>query len=139
MTQDKNPERTARGLATVEKLTGKRLRAAYEARIAAGGIDGDLARLAVEFAFAEPWSRPGLELRERSLVVISMMIALRQTQELKAHLHMGISNGLTPAELGEVLIQVTPYVGFPAMNGAYAVLKDVLSERGLELPAGQET
>lgn len=130
MTEHGGADREARGLATIEKVAGKRLRAAYETRMAAGGLDGDLARLAVAFPFAEAWSRPGLALRDRSLVVISMMIALRQMAELKAHFHLGLRNGLTPEELGEVLIQVLPYAGFPAMNGAYEVLKQVLAERG---------
>lgn len=133
--QDTDRSKLERGLATIEKLVGKRYRAAYEARIDAGGLDADLASLAVEFAFSDAWARPGLGLRERSLVVISLMIAMRQTAELKSHFHLGLKNGLTPEELGEVLIQVVPYIGLAPMHHAYDTLKEVLAERNQAAPS----
>lgn len=126
----------ARGLKTVESLAGKRLAASYEDRIAAGGLDGALAALAVDFAFGDAWARPGLALRDKSLVIISMMIALRQPNELKSHFQLGLKNGLTPEELGEILIQATPYIGLAAMHSAYDVLKVVLKDAGQEPAAG---
>ena len=63
-----------------------------------------------------------------------MMIALRQTAELRSHFQLGLRNGLTAEELGEVLIQATPYIGLAAMHGAYDVLKQVLQERALQAP-----
>jgi len=136
-TTDMDSGKRARGLKMIEALGGKRLAAAYETRIAAGGLDGALAAMAVDFAFADAWARPGLALRERSLVVISMMIALRQTNEIKSHFQLGMKNGLTPEELGEVVIQATPYIGLAAMHAAYDVLKQVLQERGLQTPTPQ--
>jgi len=133
-TIDMDSGKRARGLKTIEALGGKRLAATYESRIAAGGLDGALAAMAVDFAFADAWARPGLGLRERSLVVISMMIALRQTNEIRSHFQLGLKNGLTPEELGEVVIQATPYIGLAAMHAAYDVLKQVLQERGLQAP-----
>jgi len=91
--------------------------------------------VAVDFAFADAWARPGLALRDRSLVIISMMIALRQTAELRSHFALGLKNGLTAEELGEVLIQATPYIGLAAMHGAYDVLKQVLQERAGQAPS----
>lgn len=119
-----------RGLETVAAMGGKRLAATYRERIDAGGLDGALAAMAVDFAFADAWARPGLAWRDKSLVIISMMIALRQPNELKSHLQLGLKNGLTPEELGEILVQATPYIGLAAMHSAYDVLKVVLQEAG---------
>jgi 4-carboxymuconolactone decarboxylase len=132
---DMDSGKRARGLETLRTLGGKRLAASYEDRIAAGGLDGALAAMAVDFAFADAWARPGLALRDRSLVIISMMIALRQTAELRSHFALGLKNGLTAEELGEVLIQATPYIGLAAMHGAYDVLKQVLQERAGQAPS----
>jgi len=137
-TTDMDSGKRARGLKMIATLGGKRLAATYESRIAAGGLDGALAAMAVDFAFADAWARPGLALRDRSLVVISMMIALRQTGEMKSHFQLGMKNGLTPEELGEVVIQATPYIGLAAMHAAYDVLKQVLQERGLQPPSNSQ-
>jgi len=125
---DMDSGKRQRGLETLQTMGGRRMVAGYEERIAAGGVDGALAAMAVDFAFADAWARPGLAMRDKSLVIISVMIALRQPRELKSHFQLGLKNGLTPEELGEAVIQATPYVGFPAMHVAYDVLKEVLKE-----------
>ena len=47
-------------------------------------------------------------------VLIAVLIALRQTAELQNHLHVGLTNGLTRAEIEEAIVQTAPYAGFPA-------------------------
>ena len=41
------------------------------------------------------WNRPGLEKRDRSLLNIGMLVALRATGELRGHVRGGLRNGLT--------------------------------------------
>jgi 4-carboxymuconolactone decarboxylase len=64
--------------------------------------------------------------------VISTLIALDKPAELKNHLRFGLNNGLTTAELQEILIQTIPYVGFPAIAEATTAAIEVLRERGLD-------
>jgi len=87
--------------------------------------------MAIEHAFGDVWSRPGLEMKHRSAVVIAALIALRQSAELKNHVRFGLNNGLSVLELQEIIIQTLPYVGFPAISSALAAAVEVLRERGL--------
>jgi 4-carboxymuconolactone decarboxylase len=45
---------------------------------------------------------------------MAVLIALRQTAELGSHFHIGLTNGLTQAEIEEAIVQMAPYAGFPA-------------------------
>jgi 4-carboxymuconolactone decarboxylase len=91
------------------------------------------ARLAPDFfdhvlqsAFGELWSRPGLAVRDRSMVTVAVLAALRQTEELRAHLAGATNVGLSRDELVEVLMHVSIYAGVPATNAALRVAADVL-------------
>jgi 4-carboxymuconolactone decarboxylase len=90
----------------------------------------ETAKLSADFAFGTIWTRDGLQRRERSLVVLGILIALRQPQEIKYHVRIALANGLTVRELEEVLYQSIPYVGFPAANSAKAAIREALAELG---------
>jgi 4-carboxymuconolactone decarboxylase len=113
-------------------MMGPQFAAGVEGAAQAGNFGSDIARMAIEFAFGDVWSRPGLERKQRSIVVISTLIALDKPAELKNHLRFGLNNGLTTAELQEILIQTIPYVGFPAIAEATTAAIEVLRERGLD-------
>lgn len=114
------------------KMMGPEFAAALEANARSGGFAADVGRMAIEQAFGDVWSRPGLELKWRSAVVMATLIALRQTAELKNHIRFGLNNGLSVTELQEVIIQTLPYVGFPAISTALGAAIEVLRERGLD-------
>jgi alkylhydroperoxidase/carboxymuconolactone decarboxylase family protein YurZ len=78
-----------------------------------------------ESAFGMLWSRPGLALRDRSLVTVAQLAALGKTEELKAHLRGARNLGITQDELVEVLMQTAIYAGVPAANAALAVAAEV--------------
>ena len=91
------------------------------------------ARLAPDFfahvqqtAFGDLWSRPGLPVRDRSMITVAMLAALGQTDELRAHLAGALNVGLTRDELVEVLMQVSIYAGVPAAVSSLKVAADVL-------------
>ena len=125
-------DRYGNGIDLVTRMMGPQFAAGLEASAQSGGFAADLATMAIETAFGSAWARPGMSLRDRSLVVISSLIAQRQFEELKNHVRIGLDNGLTPLELQEVLIQSVPYVGFPAVSSAVLVMIEVLRERGLD-------
>jgi alkylhydroperoxidase/carboxymuconolactone decarboxylase family protein YurZ len=70
------------------------------------------------------WSRGALDRKLRSCVVLGMMIALRQHDEIRYHTQMGTANGLTRAEIEEILYTSVPYCGFPASNTARTAMKE---------------
>jgi hypothetical protein len=55
--------------------------------IDAGGFGSAMMALAVDFVFGSIWTRPGLDRKQRSLVTLGILIALRRTEELKNHAH----------------------------------------------------
>jgi 4-carboxymuconolactone decarboxylase len=79
-------------------------------------------------AWGEIWTRPGLPLHQRSLITIAMLIALKQTDELRLHLRGALNNGVTRDEIKEVLMQSAIYCGVPAANSAFHVARDVFAE-----------
>lgn len=86
------------------------------------------ARWAMEFAFGTVWSREGLARKMRSCAVLGMVIALRQTEEIKYHTRMGLANGLTRQELEEIMNTTVPYCGLPASNVAKAAMLAAFAE-----------
>ena len=83
------------------------------------------------YAWGEIWSRPGLDRRMRSAITLTALVALGREHELAMHVRAALRNGLTPAELEEVLLQCAIYCGVPAANGAFAIAQRVLQEEGL--------
>lgn len=85
----------------------------------------DFYRYVAETAFGMIWSRPGLALRDRSLVTVAQLAALGKTGELRGHLAGALNNGVTQEELVEVLMQTAVYAGVPAANEALGVAAEV--------------
>ena len=84
--------------------------------------------LITRYAWGEIWSRPGLTRAERSMITLTALAALRQEEELALHVRAGLRNGLSPAQIQEVLLQVAIYAGVPAANRAFAIAQRVLAE-----------
>ena len=127
-------DRIERGLQVFSELLGPAAgKAMREALGDPKGFGAPIARLATEYAFADVWGREGLERKQRSLVTLGILIANRQTLELKNHVRIAIANGLSARELEEVLIQSIPYVGFPAVASATTAMIETLREMGLDL------
>lgn len=90
----------------------------------------ETAKFSADFAFGTIWTREGLERKQRSLVVLGILIAQRQSHELKYHVQVALANGLTVRELEEVLYQALPYAGFPAVNTAKIAMAEALAALG---------
>src|SRR5216683_3646789 len=80
---------------------------------------------AIEHVWGGLWNRPGLDLKFRSLVVVSVLAAIGQTEELKPHLRGTLNLGWTVDELREALLQIGGYAGFPAAHEALDVLSEI--------------
>jgi 4-carboxymuconolactone decarboxylase len=80
---------------------------------------------AIEHIWGGLWNRPGLDLKYRSLVVVSVLAAIGQTEELKPHLRGALNLGWTVDELREALLQIGGYAGFPAAHEALDVLSEI--------------
>lgn len=88
----------------------------------------DFQDLITRYAWGEIWTRPGLDRRTRSCVTLTALVARGHLEELAMHVRAALRNGLTPDEIGEVLLQCAIYCGVPAANAAFAVAQRVLRE-----------
>ena len=80
--------------------------------------------------FGEVWERPGLSKRDRSLITVATLVAGYRTNELPFHLQRALENGVTRAELAEVITHLAFYAGWPAANTAVTIARQVLQQTG---------
>ena len=95
----------------------------------AGDFAPKLVSLTDDVLFGDVWARPELSARDRSLVTCAALIANGNTEQLRGHLARGIANGLTEAELVEVITHLAFYAGWPRAMSAIAVAKDVFGTK----------
>jgi len=93
-------------------------------------FDQDFQRFITEGAWGSVWSRPGLDRRTRSMLVIALMAALGHDEELAMHLRATRNTGATIDDVQEVLLMVAVYAGVPAANSAIKIAKQVYAELG---------
>ncbi|MBB4930388.1 4-carboxymuconolactone decarboxylase [Lipingzhangella halophila] len=84
--------------------------------------------LITRYAWGDIWTRPGLDRRTRSCMVLTALAAMGHWDELSMHVRAAVRNGLTPDEIQEVFLQAAIYCGVPAANKAFAIAQSVLSE-----------
>jgi 4-carboxymuconolactone decarboxylase len=95
---------------------------------ATDGFTSDFQEFITRYAWGSVWTREGLDRRMRSCVTIAMLATLRCEDELAMHVRAALRNGLTRAEIGEVLLQVSIYAGVPAANTAFGIAKRAFAE-----------
>jgi 4-carboxymuconolactone decarboxylase len=78
-----------------------------------GKFGDELLEIGIDNVFGRLWGRDGLSRRDRSLVTLGILIALRATDELKFHVQIARNNGLTEDEIAEVIYHASGYAGFP--------------------------
>ncbi|WAL67029.1 4-carboxymuconolactone decarboxylase [Amycolatopsis cynarae] len=81
-------------------------------------------------AWGSIWTREGLDRRTRSCITLAVLTALHCENEIAMHVKAAITNGLTPDEIGEVLLHTAVYAGVPAANAAFAIAQRTLAELG---------
>lgn len=87
--------------------------------------------VAQETVFGALWTRPGLDLKTRTLVCVVSDAATGRAPELGIHIRMALRQGWTPTELKEVLVHLSGYVGVPIIREAFLVMKEVFAEEGV--------
>ncbi|MFB7508027.1 bifunctional 3-oxoadipate enol-lactonase/4-carboxymuconolactone decarboxylase PcaDC [Streptomyces broussonetiae] len=88
------------------------------------------------YAWGEIWTDPTLSRRERSMITLTALVAHGHYDELAMHVRAARRNGLTPQEIGAVLLQSAVYCGVPAANSAFATAQRVLEELAEEEDSG---
>ena len=94
-----------------------------------GDIAPKLADLTDNVLFGDIWERPGLSKRDRSLITVSALIAMNRPDQLRSHLELGRKNGLTEAEVVEVITHLAFYAGWPNAVTAVSVAREVFQKK----------
>ena len=81
-----------------------------------------------ETVFGTLWTRPGLDLKTRTLVCVVSDAATGQEPELAIHLRMALRQGWTEEELTEALLHLTGYVGLPLAREALRAAEETFAE-----------
>ncbi len=119
-------DRFDKGLALRKQVLG----ADYVERSMKGADDFSrpMQELSTEYCWGYVWARPGLALRDRSLINIAMISALNRPHELKLHVKAALTNGLSREEIREVLLQVAVYCGVPAGIDSVRIAREAFAE-----------
>lgn len=93
-------------------------------------VPGEFFALTVEHLFGRIWTRPGLSMRDRRMMLVAVLTTLGQEELLEVQVNAVLQNGeLTREELREMAIFLTHYVGFPLGSKLDGVLKRVTAKR----------
>ncbi len=122
MSNDVSDERWERGAAQMEEVYGTVVPVVPKGMM-------DFSDIMVADCFGDVWTREGLDVGQRRLIVMGVIAAIggadTWTIQCKAALEKG---ELTPDQLREILIQVTPYVGYPRAAGLVGPTEAAIAE-----------
>ena len=90
-------------------------------------ISPDLEQLILEFVAGRIWTRPGLDLKTRSLSTVAALTALGRTSALELNIRMALGNGATKEDVLEIMLHMAPYAGFPAVWDAMKIAARVFA------------
>ncbi|TDI59808.1 MAG: 4-carboxymuconolactone decarboxylase [Alphaproteobacteria bacterium] len=94
------------------------------------GFNAEFQDLITRYAWGEIWTRPGLDRKTRSCMVLTAMMALGHWEEFRMHVRAGITNGLSEDDIKEVILQAAIYCGVPVANHAFKEAAEVLENLG---------
>ena len=93
-------------------------------------MGSDVARFLTEVCFGDFYTREGLDLKTRELLMLSALVTTgNNTVTLKSHIKGNLKAGNSKETITAAIIQCLPYVGFPNTLAALRTLKDVLNEK----------
>jgi len=114
------------GMVMRKRILGEAHVARSEAALTA--MDAPFRDFILEGVWGRVWTRPGLSVRDRSLLCLGVLSALHHHDEFRLHVRATANTGVTPEEIAEVLLQVAAYGGVPSANTALRIAKDTLKE-----------
>jgi 4-carboxymuconolactone decarboxylase len=118
---------TQAGLATRRKVLGNDY--VQSALDKATPFNEPLQELVTKHAWGNTWQRTGIDLKTRSIVTVSMLVALGRMHELKIHVRGALNNGVTREELQEIFLHASVYCGFPAAVDAFRTASEVVDAK----------
>ena len=95
--------------------------------IQTSALTAEFQDLITRYAWGESWTRPGLDVRTRRILVLGTLIALGRFEEFRMHARAALNEGgFTEDDLKEIVLQQAIYCGVPAANTAFEVLREIV-------------
>ncbi len=113
--------RAERGAAIQQPLYGDEI--ARKLADVPGGMGKEVARFLTEYCFGDLYTRNGLELKTRELLIYCILTALNAEDQLYAHAAGNLRIGNSEETLAAAVVQCLPYVGFPAAMKALEAIE----------------
>ncbi|MEZ4217263.1 MAG: carboxymuconolactone decarboxylase family protein [Myxococcota bacterium] len=119
-------ERYAQGARSLERVYANAVPAPPEG-------SSDFMDLMVRHVFGEVWTRDGLSVRDRRLLVMGVIAGRGAADVWRIQAASALANGELDAHaLRECIIQLAPYAGYPAISGLVQVTEQVIAEHAKE-------
>jgi 4-carboxymuconolactone decarboxylase len=91
-------------------------------------LTAEFQSLITRYAWGEIWSRPGLDVRTRRILVIGTLVALNHWEELAMHVRAALTSGdLSADDVKEIVLQQAIYCGVPASNTAFRIVGELVA------------
>ena len=88
------------------------------------GLGDDVARFLTEYGFGDIYTRGGLDLKTKELLVYAVITTLEADSQLRSHALSNIKLGNDKSTLTSVVIQCLPYIGFPAAMKTLRIIQE---------------
>ncbi len=124
MSYESNENDLKAGMEVVEKLNFLHK--------AGSAISDDLRSHTVEMLFGKVWTRPGLDMQERSMITLASLIALNRENELRLHFRGARNLGISREKIEEIIFHLAHYAGWPNAISSSSILDEVWAEMDSE-------
>lgn len=105
-----------------------------------GAVSPVLAHYTADDLLGRIWNESALSRRDRSLITVAALVTRSQAAELTHHVGTALDNGVTPAELSEIVTHLAFYAGWGNAITAAAIIAPIFAERGIgvdQVPAAK--
>ncbi|OGW13468.1 MAG: hypothetical protein A3G93_12240 [Nitrospinae bacterium RIFCSPLOWO2_12_FULL_45_22] len=92
-------------------------------------FDPELAQMVVGHIFGTVWTRPGMDMRSRSLITMATLAALNRGPQLRVHIQGALNLGISEKEIVELLVHIGFYAGLPVMAEGLKAAREIFDER----------
>jgi len=123
-----NPELRAKGRAVRRALVGDVCADKLDKEVYTDRHMEQFAELTQEWLFAQMWTRPGLDLKTRSMITMVSDISTGMHEALGLHVRFCRIHGWSEDEIVETIMQLVAYVGIPLTRRALIVARQVFKE-----------
>lgn len=88
----------------------------------------DFQVLITRYAWGTVWTRPGLDVRSRTLLSLAVLSALGRWEEFRLHVRAAFAHGMESCDVKEALLHVAIYAGVPAANTGFQIAREELEK-----------